>query len=238
MYNTSFNFQQNELAIDHVWFDRDQLTITYVVPSEFVFDQLTFTVTYHQNDIVTILSSLGYDDSFDSYGFTTKVAANDRYIMCKASGGRNRITFKYTTIDDVVTSITINDDRTFRLFGQWLTERMFDIPFAIHDRQASLNHDRLEFAYYGNNGSFSATDVKSIITFVDRRDCSDRFTFDVGFGANLELYWDTQRDRDQLIVLEYTKDSVTRRVKFVYEQFITQYRDKLIDFVNYADQSN
>lgn len=243
MGKNKFTFEQNDIEIDRVVFEHDNVNITYVVPQHFgVIGPIKFTVSYTGSDIVDIISQLAVQQMFDAVGTNTTIYTDSRISLVSLSGAGNEICLRYNTVDNVYSAVTIQNTETIELFGVWLKDRLNEYPFVVGSQYSSLDNTRLTVTVFGDCGTLSETDVKSLIKFVEVPTDDNELEFTIGVGKQLVVQFDANTNSRNKIVCRYIRQidgiDVERVLRFTSDEFASKYLHKLIEWINNDDSSN
>lgn len=243
MSKNKFTFEQNDIEIDRVVFEHDNVNITYVVPQHFgVIGPIKFTVSYTGCDIVDIISQLAVHQMFEAVGTNTTIYTDSRISLVSLTGAGNEICLRYNSVDNVYSTVTIQNTETIELFGAWLKDRLNEYPFVVGSQYSSLDNTRLSVTVFGDCGTLSEDDVKSLIEFIEHPTSDHQINCTIGVGKHLIIQLDSNYIPRNKIVCRYIRQingiDVERVLRFEQQQFNSKYLQNLIDWVNADDPVN
>lgn len=242
MSKNKFTFEQNDIEIDRVVFEKDNVNITYVVPQHFgVIGPIKFTVSYISGDIVDIISQLAVRQMFEAVGTNTTIYTDSRISLVSLSGAGNEICLRYNSVDNVYSTVTIQNTQTIELFGVWLKDRLNEYPFVVGSQYSSLDNTRLTVTVFGDCGTLTETDVKSLIKFIEVPTDDNELRFAIGIGKQLVVQFEPTVPYKSIVcryIRQINQIDVERVLRFAPDEFASKYLHKLIDWINTDDSSN
>ena len=243
MSKNKFTFEQNDIEIDRVVFEYDNVNITYVVPQHFgVIGPIKFTVSYTGCDIVDIISQLAVHQMFEAVGTNTTIYTDSRISLVSLSGAGNEICLRYNSVDNVYSTVTIQNTETIELFGVWLKDHLNEYPFVVGSQYSSLDNTRLTVTVFGDCGTLSEDDAKSLIEFIEHPTSDCEINCTIGVGKHLIIQLDSNYIPRNKIVCRYIRQingiDVERVLRFSEDEFKRKYLQNLIDWINSDDASN